>query len=122
MDVSKTRETVDDTSELLADHLLTKFDLARIETSDSANLEAATNLGWQLAVGGTQDDVNELGRGGNLRDILPSVGKVQLSISILCAKLLSGAENAYWVFMVGRWGERCAGSKRKSCQREKERG
>lgn len=73
VDVVEAREAVDDAAELLTDHLLAKSDLACVEGADSALLETASNLGGQLAVRGAQDDVNELGRGRDLGNVLPSV-------------------------------------------------
>lgn len=40
-------------------------------TSNSANLEAGANLRGQLALGATEHNVNELGRGRNRSDLLP---------------------------------------------------
>lgn len=71
MNVVQAREALDDSAKLLADHLLRKLDLAGVEGPDSADLETATDLGGQLAMGGAEDDVDELVRVRDLGNVLP---------------------------------------------------
>lgn len=120
MDVVQAGEALDDAPELLADHLLRKLDLARVEGSDSADLEAATDLGRQLAVGGAQDNVDELGRVGDLGDVLPSGVRMSAFVSRRIADFLyflfglcvcGCVGGAYWVFMTGD-GRALRGSRR----------
>lgn len=72
VDVLQAREAVEDLGELLREGLLRELDLARVETPDTADLEARSDLGGKPSLRPAQDDVEELLRRRHRGDVFPS--------------------------------------------------